>query len=53
MAVKTVVTTGIFDDTNIEITSGLYLEDEIITSWSPRLIDGAAVQASASDSESK
>lgn len=53
VAVKTVVTTGIFDDTNIEITSGLYLEDEIITSWSPRLIDGAAVQASASDSESK
>ena len=53
VAVKTVVVTGIFDDSNIEITSGLYPEDQVITSWSPRLIDGALVQASASDSESK
>lgn len=50
-AVKTMVNTGIFDDANIEIISGLYLEDWIITSWSPRLIDGALVQVS--DSESK
>ena len=53
VAVKTVVATGIFDDTNIEIISGLYLEDQVITSWSPRLIDGALVQTSASDGESK
>ena len=45
VAVKTTVTTGIFDDTSIEITSGLYLEDTVITSWSPRLLDGAAVKA--------
>ncbi len=48
VAVKTVVTTGIFDDDSIEITSGLYLEDVVITSWSPRLIDGVAVEASVS-----
>lgn len=48
-AVKTYVTTGIFDDTNIEITSGLSLEDVVITSWSPRLIDGVAVTASTDD----
>lgn len=45
VAVKTTVTTGIFDDENIEITSGLNLEDTVIVSWSPRLIDGAAVEA--------
>lgn len=43
-AVKTPVSTGIFDDENIEITDGLYLEDKVITSWSPRLIHGASVQ---------
>ncbi|MBR3761473.1 MAG: efflux RND transporter periplasmic adaptor subunit [Lachnospiraceae bacterium] len=47
-AVKTPVTTGIFNDESIEITSGLYLEDVVITSWSPRLIDGVAVKASVS-----
>ena len=47
-AVKTPVTTGIFNDDSIEITSGLYLEDVVITSWSPRLIDGVAVKASVS-----
>ncbi len=47
-AVKTTVTTGLFDDTSIEITGGLEVNDRIIISWSPRLIDGAAVQASES-----
>lgn len=47
-AVKTPVTTGIFDEESIEITSGLYLEDVVISSWSPRLIDGVAVKAAAS-----
>lgn len=45
VAVKTPVTTGIFDEETIEITSGLYLEDAVITSWSPRLLDGVAVKA--------
>ena len=49
VAVKTLVTTGIFDDENIEITSGLFLEDTVIVSWSPRLIDGVAVQAVPAD----
>lgn len=47
-AVKTPVTTGIFDEDSIEITSGLYLEDVVISSWSPRLIDGVAVKAATS-----
>ncbi|MCM1091752.1 MAG: efflux RND transporter periplasmic adaptor subunit [Butyrivibrio sp.] len=44
-AVKTYVTTGIFDDERIEIVDGITEEDIIITSWSPRLIDGAEVDA--------
>lgn len=44
-AVKTYVTTGIFDDERIEIVDGITEEDIIITSWSPRLIDGAQVDA--------
>ncbi len=48
-AVKTSVTTGIFDDEKIEITSGIQLEDIIITSWSPRLINGALVKVNSSN----
>lgn len=44
-AVKTYVTTGIFDNERIEIVDGITEEDIIITSWSPRLIDGAQVDA--------
>lgn len=47
-AVKTPVTTGIFDEDSIEITDGLYLEDVLITSWSPRLMDGTKVAAAES-----
>jgi RND family efflux transporter MFP subunit len=43
-AVKTYVETGIFDDEDIEITSGIVKGDMVITSWSPRLIDGADVE---------
>lgn len=49
VAQKTYVTTGIFDEENVEITSGLFLEDRVIISWSPRLIDGAAVKETAVD----
>ena len=45
VAVKSYVTTGIFDEENIEIITGIALGDEVIISWSPRLIDGAAVEA--------
>jgi len=42
-AVKTPVTTGISDAENVEITSGLTLTDEIITTWSSKLSDGAEI----------
>ncbi len=45
-AVKTYVTTGIFDDTTIAILEGISKGDTVITSWSPRLLDGAQVTAS-------
>ncbi len=47
VAVKTPVTTGIFDEEHIEITSGVTLGDVVITSWSPRLIDGVEVEAAS------
>lgn len=46
-AVKAYVETGIFDDTTIEIVSGISQDDTVITSWSPRLIDGVEVAAAA------
>ena len=45
-AAKTYVTTGIFDDTTIVITEGISKGDTVITSWSPKLLDGAPVTAS-------
>lgn len=48
-AVKTYVTTGIFDDTRIQIAEGITEGDVIITSWSPRLIDGAEVDVKLSE----
>lgn len=44
-AVKTYVETGIFDDTTITIMGGIAAGDTVITSWSPRLVDGAEVVA--------
>lgn len=44
-AVKTYVTTGIFDDTDIVILDGISGGDMVITSWSPRLLDGVEVTA--------
>lgn len=46
-AVKTYVETGIFDDTTIAVTSGISAGDTVITSWSPRLIDGAEIVGAA------
>lgn len=45
-AVKTYVITDIFDDTTIAIVDGISKGDLVITSWSPRLLDGVAVKAS-------
>lgn len=44
-AVKTYVTTGIFNDTEIVIVDGVTAGDTVITSWSARLLDGAEVVA--------
>ncbi len=45
-AVKTYVTAGIFDDTTIAIVDGIAQGDTVITSWSPRLLDGVEVTTS-------
>lgn len=42
-AVKTPVETGIYDDQNIAITSGLLEGQQVITTWSADLIDGCAI----------
>ncbi len=59
-AVKTDVETGVSDMNNIQIVSGITADDEVITTWHPRLLDGAAVvlknsdtQASSSESASE
>lgn len=48
-AVKTYVTTGIFDDTRIQIIDGISEGDIVITSWSPRLLDGVEVDAKVAE----
>lgn len=48
-AVKTYVTTGIFDDTRIQIIDGIAEGDIVITSWSPRLLDGVEVDAKVAE----
>lgn len=42
-AVKTPVETGIYDDQNIAITSGLMEGQQVITTWSANLIDGCVI----------
>lgn len=51
-AVKTYVTTGIFDDSSIEISGGISDGDIVVTSWSPRLLDGVEVDAQLAESAS-
>ncbi len=50
-AVKTFIQTGIFDDQNIAVTSGLSPEDVVITTWSPQLMDGVAVKVASDKKE--
>lgn len=50
-AAKTYITTDIFDDTTIAVTDGISKGDTIITSWSPRLLDGVQVVASGTAQE--
>lgn len=51
IAAKTYVTTDIFDDTTIAILDGITEGDTVITSWSPRLLDGVEVVAADSVAE--
>lgn len=44
-AVKTYVTTGIFNDEVIQILDGIEEGTKIVTSWSPRLMDGVQITA--------
>lgn len=44
-AVKTYVTTDLFDDTQIAVIEGIQPGDTVITSWSPKLMDGVEVTA--------
>ena len=44
-AVKTYVTTDLFDDTQICVTEGIQTGDTVITSWSPKLMNGVEVTA--------
>ncbi|MCM1044319.1 MAG: efflux RND transporter periplasmic adaptor subunit [Candidatus Gastranaerophilales bacterium] len=50
-AVKTYITTGIFDDDEIVVTDGIAKGDTVITSWSPRLLDGVEVVATSAAQE--
>ncbi|MEG1993832.1 MAG: efflux RND transporter periplasmic adaptor subunit, partial [Oscillospiraceae bacterium] len=43
IAVKTPVETGIYNDKDVEIKSGIEPTDDIISTWSSRLFDGAKV----------
>ena len=41
---KILVETGIYDSESIEVLSGITMEDQIITTWSSELYDGASVR---------
>lgn len=45
------VETGIYDDSVIEILSGLEMDEWVITTWSSELYDGAEVELVSQDSE--
>lgn len=52
-AIKTYVTTGLFDNEKIEILEGITAQDEIITTWSSQLRNGVeVVSENSSDSAS-
>lgn len=48
-AVKTPVTVGITNENQVEVTEGLSADAQVITSWHPNLIDGAAVQVAGQE----
>ena len=52
IAKKVFVETGLFDDTQIQITSGLTPNSYLITTWSFQLRDGSKVNLTAEKTES-
>ncbi|MDD2971049.1 MAG: efflux RND transporter periplasmic adaptor subunit [Lachnospiraceae bacterium] len=44
VAVRTDITTGIADENNVEVVSGLTPGDKVITSWGSQLKDGAVIE---------
>ena len=44
IARRIMVETGLFDEQNIQIVSGLDINDRVITTWNPGLADGAEVE---------
>ena len=51
VAVKTDVETGVSDMNQIQIISGITADDEVITTWHPRLLDGTTVVLKDSDAQ--
>ena len=43
-AVRTDIETGLFDDTSMQVISGITAEDQVITTWSNEIFDGAEVR---------
>ena len=53
VAVKTPVETGIYNDTDIAITSGLIEGQQVITTWSANLMDGSSITIPGQENEQK
>ena len=51
VAVKTPVETGIYNDTDIAITSGLIEGQQVITTWSANLMDGSSITIPGQENE--
>jgi len=51
VATRTDITTGIADETNVEVLSGLTATDKVITSWASQLKDGAVIEEAVTAEE--
>ena len=51
VATRTDITTGISDETNVEVLSGLTATDKVITSWASQLKDGAVIEEAVTAEE--
>ena len=48
---KKMVETGVQDETKVEIVSGIAQDDQVITTWSPELYEGAVVELAEGGSD--